>query len=659
MSIQLRYISTVICMFCFLSNYTNAQSDSTVFNNRRPMLFNTNSIDNYLGRMGTSDQKSERKMLVRDLKVGGELRFVTIYRNMKESYEDMNTSDRNISFLDYPLVNLGQTGGVGNPMVNLSISGRVGGLTFLTNYSLFHSFTGSEDNSTNKGALSNGGLKFWASYSTKNVVYRLNIGGLISKKISRFIFGTGSGRQSFFDRLAGEDKRSFWKYDRMWNENQYKNSLNYQSLRGAILDVEFEKLNLKLTGLLGRTAATVGGINFTNNFPAIMYVLRAERRLKLQSLSGLYAFSYYKKDADIDRVSGIKDDVEFMSTDAMINLPKGAKANIELGAGRINAPGVDPSWGKALFLEFNSGPRLLPLPLLVSFFNIGNNAGNLDGTIINSNPGLRFGGASGSDGFNLAAGSSNLALDINEIANNRVGTTVNTTIDLGTLKAEIGYSLSQEKENLSNSVTFYHNVNAFSRSRFTQWQQSVGPYDRINSMYARTTESLSITDDSTGTPVDYKKGFNNLDLLLKYQLTIFSRKLLLFNRSNFVSIQDQFSVTPIFSNDAFVKTFFNEFTLAYKVNKKLMFLANAGIERAWGGQRTELTEEIKEGEVTIQTPGKAIDQIGQALGFGFGYDFSTRATFHFRHKWMTHEDKNFVLDRFRGQETTVELKIFL
>jgi len=31
---------------------------------------------------------------------------------------------------------------------------------------------------------------------------------------------------------------------------------------------------------------------------------------------------------------------------------------------------------------------------------------------------------------------------------------------------------------------------------------------------------------------------------------------------------------------------------------------------------------------------------------------------YIRHRWMNYEDRNFSLDKYKGTETTVELKIF-
>jgi opacity protein-like surface antigen len=101
------------------------------------------------------------------------------------------------------------------------------------------------------------------------------------------------------------------------------------------------------------------------------------------------------------------------------------------------------------------------------------------------------------------------------------------------------------------------------------------------------------------------------------------------------------------SSDAYVKLFFEDLTFAYRLGKKYNIVANTGFESVKGGSQTQ-----------IAPNGKHIDQFGYAFGGGIDYDFTPTAGIHLRHKWMSHKDKNFVLDQFKGQETTLELKVF-
>ena len=47
-----------------------------------------------------------------------------------------------------------------------------------------------------------------------------------------------------------------------------------------------------------------------------------------------------------------------------------------------------------------------------------------------------------------------------------------------------------------------------------------------------------------------------------------------------------------------------------------------------------------------------------SFGLGVDYDFTSTGSLHLRHKWFGHKDANFIKDKFKGQETYLELKVF-
>ena len=73
-----------------------------------------------------------------------------------------------------------------------------------------------------------------------------------------------------------------------------------------------------------------------------------------------------------------------------------------------------------------------------------------------------------------------------------------------------------------------------------------------------------------------------------------------------------------------------------------------GLENIRGGQLTELDPDT----------GQPRDQVGRGIGLGFDWTIAQNAGLYFRHRWMDFEDRNFALDTYSGQESTVELKIF-
>ena len=104
-----------------------------------------------------------------------------------------------------------------------------------------------------------------------------------------------------------------------------------------------------------------------------------------------------------------------------------------------------------------------------------------------------------------------------------------------------------------------------------------------------------------------------------------------------------------FSNKAFVRTFYNNFTAAYAISTSYTLVGEAGIERVVANGRTILSPENE----------KPINQTGYGFGLGVDYDFNKQANLHLRQRWMYQRDVNFNLDRFAGTETYLELKIFI
>ena len=172
---------------------------------------------------------------------------------------------------------------------------------------------------------------------------------------------------------------------------------------------------------------------------------------------------------------------------------------------------------------------------------------------------------------------------------------------------------------------------------------------------------MTITDANNSIATNYKKGFNNLELLIKDRITLFGKSVMLINFNNFVSMQDKFSLTPVFGDHAFIRTFYEDFTATMMFNKKFMVLVNFGYEKVWGNTRIDLSPDkvIDDFGNEYAETDRVLNQTGLAYGLGFGYDITRKASIHFRHKWMTHKDKNFLLDKFKGTESTIELKIFL
>jgi hypothetical protein len=631
---------------------------------RSHMLNRSNTIGSYGGDFGFQgkDEESYKGIPLSKIELTGVFRFVTIYRSMDKAYADMYTSKKNLSFFDYPFVDIGTSAGVGNPILALALTAKVkNNASFKIGYAISHSFTGSPDNTTNKLFSSFSGLSFESSVRTTPVLFNLKFGGLLSLRTSRLIFDTPKYRGNYFDRFV-TNQYSVGKFESMYSKEGAK-VFNWPVVRGGIAKFTFTGLNnLYIQTMMGRSGQTIyGGIPNIEFFPAISYMVRVGTPYNFGRAKGNFALNYFARKTNTDTVNNIKDNVDVYSMDFDSKIGKFFTLRTEVGSSYIQNPLVaDPKWGVAFIGNLEIDKSLLKFPLTVEYYDIGYNYGSLDGEVLNSNTSLRSGGVH-SDPTRDQTLFINAGQEVGQVANNRRGVSLSSDFQIGNLSIELGYAASGERQNIHDSITFQHRVNAFSRSRFTQWRQGVGPYGRIKSVFARTYELLTITDTVT----DYKKGFNNIEMLAKYNFGLGKLKFVAINYSNFVSIQDHSAVVPVFTNKAFIRTWFDDLTLMCKLNTKIMLLANYGIERAWGNTRVNVADytgqEIRDvsGRPTSSPIGKTIDQTGQAWGIGLGYDITNKTSIHIRHKWMDQKDKHFTQDVFRGTESTIELKMFL
>lgn len=599
-------------------------------------------------------------ILKNQLVVTGTVRFITILRNMQKSYDDMATSDKNISFVDYPVTNVGTTNTGGFPVLEINVGTRVlKNFNFNVGYSFAHSFSGQADtNARNISSRQN--LYFTGTYHTDIANININAGGILWTSLSRMTMGQPQYRDNYFERLPWNwYRQSFTMYDEYYssNINMGSEALGRSPVQGFVGGVDFYKAGISVMSMFGRTNRNVIAANASNYFPSYLYAGRLEKSVFTRYVDGLFGFNMYSRSANTDRAKRVTDLNQVYSLDGKLRLRK-VFFQSELAMGRIDNPkGQHTGYGFTFKTEMDK--KSSPIPFSAEIYQIGYNLVSLDGGIINSNTSVSDGGY-GTEFIYDNQMMINFAQEVNQIANNRRGVSLNGEFTLGTVKAILSVGASQELDNRSDTITVQHRVNSFSRSRFRPWFQAGGPYGRIKSGWRKTFETLTITDANS----DYKKGFNQLELLLKQKAYLFGKDIVFLNFYNFNSIQDQASIIPTFTDKAFVRTLYGDLTIAYKLSKKYSVIGHAGVEKIMGGTRINLADAqgqtVKDaaGRPAYDPAGKTIDQTGYAFGVGIDYDFSNTAGLHLRHVWMNHKDKNFVNDVFRGQETTFELKLF-
>lgn len=323
----------------------------------------------------------------------------------------------------------------------------------------------------------------------------------------------------------------------------------------------------------------------------------------------------------------------------------------EAGAGKYDSPIHDLDWGETFNLKF-SGPiieKLLDAELQVY---------RVDPNVVNSNAIYWNTAIAEATPNDLPAGSvgstavlrpfSSPILPIGLMTNNRQGVNLNMDFTIGDLKLSVANGISEEIEALSNLVTFGHPVNQLTRSRFWRWDfpSGVGPYQRQAVLFRDTYETMRITDDSLGVFQNTKK-FNVLEIQGRYK-TKFLHKTLFVNVINrYSSVQKFFAPTTVFTPDAYLRHYSNEMELYYHISQNIIVNSYLGYERIMGNRDTDLSLET----------GLPRDQEGWGIGFGFDYNLGRNAALYVRHRFFAFEDRSFLLDKYRGQETVVEIKI--
>ena len=285
----------------------------------------------------------------------------------------------------------------------------------------------------------------------------------------------------------------------------------------------------------------------------------------------------------------------------------------------------------------------MQLPIHLQAYSISSNVAALESAVLNANPTVSQGGYGSSPLYNNGLYPAYLQ-EVAMMANNREGFILKLHKTFKNFRIEFGNAISQEKKNLVNAFSFEHMDNAFSRSRLQPWYQGGGPYGRTYSRYRRTFETITITD----TLRPYKKNFNAADLSLKLKLKLFKRGLIFNNYIYAGTVSKYFSVVPMFNSGSFLRMFYEEISSYYNIHDKVTLLLFAMVQTNKGNNQTALSPEN----------GKPMDQLGTGYGFGIDYDFAPNAGLFVRHRWMSSKDYNFTLDRFKGQETVVELKVF-
>lgn len=579
---------------------------------------------------------------IKRLNVSGTLQFMAFYRDMSTWYPDMSTSPRNLSMITYPAVST--TGNsTGPPLLEIEMEGKpVQGSSFKVGFSTRQLYNGQQGDSS-RVAFIRELLKFETIRYTDYGTFKLTAGGGSNwLVISPMTVSNKNFRTDPFDKLPWD-----------WYNNSNKKYLNYHKNPSVRTDERFagspvQGFTFEGSGLpagfscvffYGRSNRSVLGNDVYSYLPSALYVAKVEKSLRQHKIS----LNAYQAAANTDNRKGVSDNRTILTSELKLRLSR-IRLNTELGMGKVDNPSVHSDWEQALDLRLETDRTFTKIPLYFQYYNIGLNVVSQESAMLQSNL------TTPSGGYTRVALEEDNNLDINllqetgMLANNRQGGVFKTEEKFGPVKIELGTSATQELQNVSNIITVQHRAFTFSRSRFRPFSNQTGPYQRISNRNRRSFERLLITDSIT----NYKKSYNTMDFTLKYLVRIFNRNLVVSNYNFYGSISDKFSPIATFDDDAFVRTWYEEFSAFYMISKKMVLLGTVSLESIQANHRTTLSTENN----------KPMDQRGIGYGGGIDFDFGERAGIYLRHRWFQGKDKNFSLDTFSGTESQIELKIF-
>ena len=564
--------------------------------------------------------------------VSGYYRFIGNYSDMKTQYSEFSAAPSRKVFI-------GDDSQI--PQLMLQISGRPSArTTFATDLYLWTPLTGSETDYV-KGL--NLGVNLIGSHATKHGSFNVRTGGINWYSLSQLTFGTNTGynRFSIFERNPWDPNTASvnQRYEKFFNDGALSQDVRWgqQAFQGIIVDGDKLPAGFSFAFMYGKTQFNGGSMNVPNESTG--------GKLKKSFGNNFVSFNTFTSQTYTDSlaVRTIKFEVHTLEFD----LEKfGFNFKGEVGLGRYKSPINQSKWGEAINLKLKLPQKWTKIPIELHYFQISPLVINNNGVFWNTSV-VEY-----NDAFNnnetgtqtvLIPFASSM-LQIGQMTNNRRGIELNTEVNFKKLKINIGYNTSQEIDALTRKIAFSHPVNNLALSRFWRWgfPANVGPYGQLNKIYRGVYETVEISDSSVA------KAFNAFEINAKYKTKLFNRELFIYYLGAFSSVQKEFSVTPVYSKKAYFQTYYHQLEFYLSITKNLTWTNYFGYDRIIGNSRTVLDD----------VSGKPKNQTGWSYSTGFDWHIAKNTGLYFRNRWMDNRDANFHLDKYKGMETTVELKIY-
>jgi hypothetical protein len=596
--------------------------------------------------------------------ISGEYRFYAQHRMFTNPYA-FQVLDGEPDYLTDRAILLGDASQL--PELTLNISGRPTAKTlFGTDLVVWSEKNGQFDYYHNVQL----GVNLYADFETEIANVSIKAGGIHWHSMTGLTMKSFSGynRYSVFDRNPWDPQ--FKEIDRRYKDYYNNGAISQdrrwaqQAVQGVIVDLTELPLGLSANFIYGKTqnaGAAFTDVNaandstsnsfikfFDNTVPNNVYAGRLIKTFKQHTIS----LNTFNRKSYSDALA--KDAIENHIYTAAFDLRfKKFSIDAELGAARYSDVNQNPGYGEMATVKVRLDKSLLKFPLELHVFHISPNAVNNNAEFVNTSvaeaPSAAAGATAviGSNGVLQQNGSAMLGMG--QMANNRQGLSLNADVNIEKLTITIGNGFAREIENLNSQITYGHTINGLTMSRFWRWTfpSNVGPYGRTSVLFRGVFETVELTDLTDNGDVINKKHFNNMDLQLKYNFSLFSRPFYAFYLGSYNSVQPKFSPITVFTEDAYIRQYTHQLEGYYTLHPKLVLALYGGYERVIASYATLV-------DITSKKPR---NQEGIALGLGVDFQMAKSTNLYIRHRYFQFEDKSFVLDQFAGHETTFEIKI--
>lgn len=543
------------------------------------------------------------------------------------------------------------------PMMLLNLSVQPTSKTYIgMDYALYHNFTGVPGTSPINLNL---GINLTGSAQTEYGKFTAHMGGINWIDLSGMVFSSFIGYQRFsiYERWPWEGNAV--SFERAANYFSYGNisrdmRFGMQPFKGLMIDGSELPGNIDFRLLYGTTPAQ---IITTGNIPSYTFGGRVRKKLGNLVL-GLNTMDYRLY---LDSVAKEAAGMQLYTLSADYKYKDWVVA-FEGGRGKLYSEVQNPGWGNAARLSIRTPKSVTKVPIEAEVFYISPQFVNYYGNFLSFNTNFVSSAAlnqngsviGGSGGITNFAGS---ITDVGQVSNNRKGYSLNTWFEpTKSTRINLGIMNSLEVESVTRQLAFGHKINALPFSRFAPFTNNIGAYSNWTSYFRGYSQSMYINDTNASGLPNQLLGFNMLQTQLKQFVNLPFAPFYLLYTGSFGSAQYGMSAIPKFNSGALIRTYYHELDAVFKLGKKTTLIGTYGYERIQGNEK--LNRGDNNDGILGSLNNDPVNQTGKLYGLGLDVQLSKDTYLYCRHRWFTQKDESFIKDDIKGNETTVEIKIF-